>query len=288
MIRATAILLFAGLAQPSLALRLSPVARQSACANAAQAGKTALVAAFCSAQLLGAAPAALAAPTLPEAIVETSEAAYPILKALPKDTFPPFSAKLADLFLGIKPDKLAKSLDLGIDVFLSVPDEKVTAFNGVVKEAFDGLKTDSCDLVPLPPKATVDKFTSSEALAAVDAAKLKAFDDKWGPTLKALPKTDAAICLPAAEKLDKLALAQAQVGKSFGKEEAKKFGTYFGGIAQASITPGKIFPLIGEGQKQTMGASLPERQRFKAAGSAIETISKTCAALPNKPVCELP
>jgi hypothetical protein len=48
-----------------------------------------------------------------------------------------------------------------------------------------------------------------------------------------------------------------------------------------------VLPLIGDAQKQTMGASLKERQRFKAAGKDLETISKTCAALPKKAQCEL-
>ena len=215
-----------------------------------------------------------------------------------------------------------------------------TAFNGVVKGAFDGLKPDSCELVPLPPPSLVAKFTGSEGFAAADATKLKAFDDKWGPTLRALPRTQdgAKICLPSAENLDKLAFAQAKLARAFGGEEAKAFGTYFGGVSKASIVPGKVLPyllwlyllwlyllclylvwppscrarycrylllttpthystltllvskvlpLIGDAQKQTMGASLKERQRFKAAGKDLETISKTCAALPKKAQCEL-
>ena len=164
-----------------------------------------------------------------------------------------------------------------------------TAFNGVVKGAFDGLKPESCELVPLPPPSLLAKFTGSEGFAAADATKLKAFDDKWGPTLRALPRTQdgAKICLPSPENLDKLAFAQAKLGKAFGGEEAKAFGTYFGGVSKASIVPGKVLPLIGDAQKQTMGASLKERQRFKAAGKDLETISKTCAALPKKAQCEL-
>ena len=52
-------------------------------------------------------------------------------------------------------------------------------------------------------------------------------------------------------------------------------------------TGAQVLPLIGDAQKQTMGASLKERQRFKSAGKDLETISKTCAALPTKTVCEL-
>ena len=90
----------------------------------------------------------------------------------------------------------------------------------------------------------------------------------------------------AAEKLDKLAIAQAKLAKSFGADEAKAFGTYFGGVAKASIQPGKVFPLVGEAQKQTMGADLKARQRLKTAGATLETVSKTCAALPKRDVCQ--
>lgn len=100
--------------------------------------------------------------------------------------------------------------------------------------------------MPLPPPSLVAKFTGSEGFAAADATKLKAFDDKWGPTLRALPRSEdgAKICLPSAESLDKLAFAQAKLGRAFGAEEAKAFGTYFGGVSKASIVPGKVLPLL--------------------------------------------
>jgi len=262
----------------SSALRLQP---PSALAKA----KAAFVAAMCSAQLCaGTAQAAVTPgyPNLPAAIVETSQASYPILKALPKDTFPPFADKIGNIVLGIKPEKLAKSIDLGIDMYLSVPQEAVTTFNGALKDAFGDLKPDNCDLVPLPSPAFVSKVASSEALAQVDAAKLAAFNEKWGASLSALSKTDTAICLPSPEKLEKLALAQADIGRSFGAAEAKKFNEYFGAAAKGSIQPAKVLPLVGEGQKQTMGASLKERQRFKAAGAQVEQAAKVCQALPKK------
>ena len=92
----------------------------------AQQCKTALVAGFCSAQLL-VAPAFGVGPTLSEAITELDASAYPIIKALPAETFPAFSEKIANLFLGFKPDKLAKSIDLGADLFNSVPQDDMCA-----------------------------------------------------------------------------------------------------------------------------------------------------------------
>jgi len=270
------------------ALRLNPAPHANAQAKATFAGqaKAALVAAVCSAQLLCVGPAQATVspgyPSLPDAIVESSQAAYPILKALPKDTFPPFADKIGTLVLGIKPDKLAKSIDLALDMYNSVPTEKITAFNAVLKDAYGDLKPSSCDLVPLPSPAFVDKFASSEAFSKVDADRLKAFNEKWGATLGALVKTDAAICLPTSDKLDKLALAQADLGRSFGLAEAKQFNDYFGASSKTAISPGKVLPLVGEGQKQTMGASLKERQRFKAAGVVVEQAAKQCVGKPQK------
>ena len=94
---------------PSAALRLPA---HPAVPKVAEA-KAFVLAAACSASLLAGAPhAALAAPTLNEAIVEVSQTSYPILKALTAETFVPFSAKIGKLVLDIAPDKLGKSIAL--------------------------------------------------------------------------------------------------------------------------------------------------------------------------------
>ena len=96
---------------------------------------------------------ALAAPTLNEAIVEVSESSYPVLKALKAEEFTAFSEKLGGLILdspSLKPDQLTKSIELGLDVFNSVPESNVKSFIDLEKKAFSGLGTDSCTLVPLP------------------------------------------------------------------------------------------------------------------------------------------
>ena len=107
--------------QGGTALRLSPALTQQC--------KTALVAGFCSAQLLVA--PAFGVVGLSEAITELDASAYPIIKALPAETFPAFSEKIANLFLGFKPDKLAKSIDLGADLFNSVPQDDMCASHRV-------------------------------------------------------------------------------------------------------------------------------------------------------------
>ena len=110
----------------------------------------AVLAAAVSASLLTTPFPALAAPSINDAIVEVSDSSYPVLKSLKAETFVPFSEKIGKLFLDINPDKLGRSVGLGIDVFTSAPPEKIGAFGGVVKDAFADLKPDSCTLVPLP------------------------------------------------------------------------------------------------------------------------------------------
>jgi len=238
-----------------------------------EAGKAAFLAATCSASLLAVVPPALAAPTLNEAIVEVSQTSYPIIKALKAETFVPFSEKIAKLILDIKPDKLGKSIDLGVDAFLSVPPEKLAALNTVVKDSFAGLEASSCTLVPLPSSAAASKF-KDVATASVDAAKLKAFADAYGPALAALPKTETAICLPSADALDKLSLAQADVGRSFGAEESKKFAAYATPALKGSVSIGKVLPLLDDAKKLAPAATPKEKAAFQAAGKRIELAAK--------------
>ena len=256
--------------------RASSVASQASKASlssvASQASKAALMTALCSASLLGTPAPALAVPTLNEAIVEVSESSYPILKALSPEAFPKFAEKLGGLFLEIRPEKLGKSLELAIDVLDSVPPDQLTTFNTVLKEAFSDLKPDSCSLVPLPPASLADKF-GAVASEQVDAAKLKEFSKTWGPSLKALSRTDTAICLPSVETLDKLALAQAEVGRSLSAEEAAKFGSFTTPVLKSSFTLGKLLPLLDAAKTVAPSATPAEKAAFQAAGKRIEAAS---------------
>ena len=154
-----------------------------------------------------------------------------------------------------------------------MPPEKLAALSTVVKDSFAGLETSSCTLVPLPSSTAAIKF-KDVASASVDAAKLKAFADAYGPALDALPKTEAAICLPPAAALDKLSLAQAEVGRSFGAAESKKFEAYTTPVLKSSITIGKIFPLIDDAKKLAPAATAQEKAAFQAAGKRIEVAAK--------------
>jgi len=194
-----------------------------------------VLAGICSASLISAPqPTIAAAPTtVNEAIVEFTEALYPILPRL-NSAFPPLTEQVGALiFNSVEPSKLAKSIDLSLDALTSVPPEKISEFNAVVKESFTGLTPDTgCNVVPLPPKSLVTNIAQSEAFGLVDKSKLSAWDAAWGGTLKLLPTTDSfkapdgnsysVICLPTPAALDKLALAQADVGRSIRSEELER------------------------------------------------------------------
>ena len=263
---ATSVLLFASLGS---ALRLHP-------SLTSQQAKCALVSALCSVPLLAPLPSS-AVQTLDEAIVEVSEAAYPLISALDAKTFVPFTEKIGSIVLSLPPAKLGSSIEAGIDVFDSVSPERLKAFNGALSDAFGGLKTDSCTLVPLPSKAIAERFQGI-AVETVPSEKLKAFASTWGPTIEGLPKTDAAICLPSKDSLNRLSLAQAEVARSFGAAEQSTFAKVAGPALKSKFSLGTLLPLVDDAKKVGAGASPQEKAAFQAAGKKIEAAAKREAA----------
>lgn len=242
--------------------------------------KATLIAGLCSASLLAAPVSAPAKPppTLDEAIVEFSEAVWPIIE-IQNTALPEFTEQVAALiFSSVEPGKLAKAIDVSLDALTSVPSDKVTELNGVVKEAFNGLDASSCGVVPLPPKGLVGKIANTQALSLVDKGKVKALDAKWSETLKLLPTRDdypgpdgalySVICLPPPAKLDQLALAQASVGRSIGAAEAKRFADVVPATLK-TIPPTDAIPLAKQAEKL---AKIPAEQkvRLNAARKAVE------------------
>jgi hypothetical protein len=250
------------------------IAGERAGQHVARCQQLAVGAALCAA--LVAAPAHATA--LDDAVAEVSDSAYPVLRALKPETFGPFVTKVGDLVLkAVPPAKLSKAVDQGLDYFLSVPPAKVGAVASATKEAFSGLSVDTCVLVPLPPAALFNKFVAADAVAQVDAAKLKSFAEEARGVVSAIPRKGDLACLPPSAALTKAALAQADAAAAADPAAAKAFGKA-AGAALKSIPPGQLFPLAGDANQLTRGASLDERQRFKKAGVRIEAVAKRAAA----------
>jgi len=154
----------------------------------------------------------------------------------------------------------------------------VAALEAAVKEAYSGLKPETCDLVPLPPSSLVESFKSSPAVSQVDSSKFQRFGAKYGGAFKALARTDTAICLPTPAALDKLALVQADLGRSFGKEESKKFAVWTEAMLKSSIGLSDALPLANDAKKLAPGATAAEKMRFQKAGKTVENAAAGDAA----------
>ena len=246
--------------------------------SAAVVLKSALVAAL-STSLLTAPPAVAGPiPGTPEAtnvaILEASEASYPILKALEQGPFTGWTELVGKLLFEISPDKLGKSADLLVDVFNSVPNENIATFTADLKNSFAGLKTDSCTLVPLPAVSLAEK-AKAVTTKSVDAAKLKTLSDKWAGTLGALSKTDSAICLPSVQNLDKLAISQADLGRSFDNAAVRKFNDYTFSMLKGEVKlTDETFSLLVGAKSQAQDATFKEKNDFQNALKKLEGASK--------------
>jgi len=220
------------------------------------------------------------APPLEAALVEASDATYPILKSLKPETVSPiFNAIVKLLVTKVPTDSFVNFLDKGIDVILTIPDEDLASFTSSVKDAYGDLATTSCDLVPLPV-AAADKFASSEGLAKVDPAKLKSVNEKLSLTLQAFPKQggDApAVCLPTEENLEKIFIAETDLSLKLNRKALQEFGVVGGKIGK-SIPPGELFRLLPEFQKTERGVDMKARNRFEKAGKGVDMAIKRDAS----------
>ena len=181
---------------------------------------------------------------------------------------------VSKLIFEIDSNKLGPAIDLLADVYNLVPDADIGNFNSIIKDSFAGLNMDSCETVPLPAASLGDGFMTV-AKKNVDPAKLKSVSAKWQKTLDALPKTDTAICLPTLDSLDKLAVAQANLGRSFDYNAVKKFSEYTFLMLKGEVKlTDETFALLKGAQMQAEGASYEEKNAFQNALKKLEAASK--------------
>ena len=217
--------------------------------------------------------------TDPEAVIEVTAAAYPIIANLREKTFAPFVTKVAELVIKDRGAKytadLAKSVDLGLDWFLSLSPEKVKDSTGAVRDAFKGLSPDTCALVPLPPAALFERVAASPAFAGADPAKLEAFEAEAKGVVDAFAaaRSGDSVCLPTLNNVQIAALAQADAAESASPARSKAF------VAQAKKTIGGIslgaaVRVANDAQFVTQGNSREDMRRFTDAGNIAETLVK--------------
>ena len=241
------------------ALYLSPFPARPAPARA-DVGEAALVSLCCSAALLLSGPAH-AAVSMESALAEAADASYPILRA----ATPASVSKLADLAGQASPSDLAKAIDLGPDVALTVPADKAAAASAALSAAVSELSPATCALFPLPP--TVLQSLQSLQTAA-DPTKLAAARKLLPPTL---PGNEGSICLPPRASLKTLVLANAN---ALAAADAATLNAF---EAQAD----RAFKSIPIGARvaelptlQVQVGELSERRTLKAALAKVDTARK--------------
>jgi len=214
---------------------------------------------------------ALVSPSVEEALIEASDATYPILKTLKPEYIEPLSGSIVKLLVNKVPsDKFVNFLDKGADVIMSIPENDLAAFTSSIKDAYSDLSPETCDLVPLPVDAA-NKFATSEGLAKVDPNKLKAVNEKLDATIKAISKqtrkndddvtstTITAICLPTEKNLEKLFIGQTELSLTLKKEALQEFGKA-GTAVGKSIPPGDLFRLLPDFQKVERGVDVKAKK----------------------------
>jgi len=218
-------------------------------------------------------PALAVAPALEAALIEASDASYPILQTLRPETISPFPEALVGILeKRVPPEKITNLIDKGISAFMSIPDADLAAYVKIAGDATAGLSPESCDLVPLPSIAGV-KFANLAGVAGVDSAKLKAAGERAAPALGAFPGTEGKICLPSEAALEKLFVAQTNLLVSTSRDAFGEFGTA-AGQAGKSIPLTDLSNLLPKIQMTQRGVDMKARSRFERAGKDLDKAIK--------------
>jgi hypothetical protein len=112
---------------------------------------------------------------------ELADALYPIIQQVKAADIGTFAGALVGLGATGNPKEIIKTIDAGLDAFLSVPPDRIfsaiRSLKDAVNEAVDAPK---CNLICVAPKETVQKFSrdAATALSVTDPKKLKAFVDQ--------------------------------------------------------------------------------------------------------------
>jgi len=132
---------------------------------------------------------------VPEAAKEFTDAAYPIIGSLKKKEVAPLASKAVGVALTASPQDIIKTVDTGLDAFLSVPPEKFIATVKALKAATgQAVGVKECNLVCMPPLDASEKVgaAAADALGAADPAKIKAFANQAIKTFNSVDKLAAA------------------------------------------------------------------------------------------------
>ena len=155
------------------------------------------------------------AKTFQQASVDVADAAYPVVMGLKAKSVAPLASKVVALATTGDSQQIIRTIDAGLDAFLSVPPDRflltVRAFKSATAEATNA---PSCNLICMPPVNSVEKVVgvASDALSVTNPEKLKSFLFQGGMSLASGEKGQYAGVLAETLKfslsLDKGELSQ--------------------------------------------------------------------------------
>lgn len=129
------------------------------------------------------------------AIKDFTDAAYPIIGSLKKDTVGPLTGKAIQVALTAPPKEIIKTIDAGLEAFLSTdPDKFLKAVKALEVATTEASAASSCNLVCLPSIEAAENVgaAAGEALGTADKAKVKAFADQAFKLVNSVDKLAAA------------------------------------------------------------------------------------------------
>ena len=123
-------------------------------------------------------PASERTPTFQEASLSVADAAYPVVKGLTSRAVAPLAGKAVTLAATGDPKEIIKTIDAGLDAFLSVPPDRFFSTVRSLKAATSAAAAaTSCNLICMPPVSSVEDVvaSASDAISVTSPDKLKAF-----------------------------------------------------------------------------------------------------------------
>jgi len=165
-------------------------------------------------------------PTFQEASVTFADSLIPVVRGLKAKPAAPLASKSVALAATGDANEIMKTIDAGLDAFLSVPPERFFAAVGSLKEGTAlAAQSSECNLVCLPPAQQTQTVArvAADALSVTDTVKLKAFLLQGGTSLASGERSQYAGVLTEAVKfsfsLDRDEVVKAKV-RLLGAAEA--------------------------------------------------------------------
>mmetsp|Transcript_11905 Transcript_11905/g.18264 ORF Transcript_11905/g.18264 Transcript_11905/m.18264 type:complete len:284 (+) Transcript_11905:32-883(+) len=201
---------------------------------------------------------------LGNAIVQMSDASYPVLSSLSDDSVTMLGNKITKVVV----EKIPPSaIELGIDAFLGIPNEKVDKWTATLKQSYDGVTPDSCQSIPVP----VQSLGRLAAGVKIDETKLKTLQSKYSSSNQAVPRSASSICLPSSkEGLEQLWVGQTELTMNLPKKETQEFArAAFKAIL--SVPNAELLRIVPDAKRAfTAGVDTKTSLKFEKAGKALD------------------